>query len=192
MKLDQSFFLRDNVVQIAEELLGKVIITNINGQKVSAMITETEAYAGITDRASHAFNGRKTKRNSVMYENGGVAYVYLCYGIHHLFNFVTNHENIPDAILLRGIMPLTGLALMGKRRSLMISDKGFSDGPGKVSQALGIKVIHSGLSLTSKDIWVEDDGKILNDYKINAGPRIGVDYAGEDARLPYRFILTKK
>ena len=115
MKLDQAFYTRSSVTKIAKELLGKIIYTQFGGILTGGIITETEAYEGITDKASHAFNERRTDRTEIMYTIGGVAYVYLCYGVHHLFNFVTNQKGIPHAVLLRGIYPIEGIPSMEKR-----------------------------------------------------------------------------
>lgn len=188
-KINSSFYLQENVVQLAQELIGKRLCTFIDGKYTSGIITESEAYAGETDRASHAFGGRFTERTKTMYEKGGTAYVYLCYGIHHLFNIVTNKKGIPHAILIRGIQPEEGIDLMLKRRNKSKADKTLAAGPGTVSQALGIHVRHSGISLLDKTIWLEETGLEISSASISAGPRIGVDYAGEDARLPYRFLL---
>src|ERR1041385_1383130 len=115
-KLPRSFYLRDNVLSITEELLGKFLVTKFNGVITSGMITEAEAYGGVIDSASHAFNGRRTNRTEIMYALGGTAYIYLCYGIHHLFNVVTNEKDIPHAILIRALEPAEGIELMLKRR----------------------------------------------------------------------------
>lgn len=188
-RLSKSFFLREDVVQLSHELLGKRLCTFIDGRYTSGIITETEAYAGVTDKASHAFGGRKTERTKTMFETGGTAYVYLCYGIHHLFNIVTNKKGIPHAILIRGIQAESGIEIMLDRRKKKKIDKTLSAGPGTVSQALGIQVRHSGISLHDETIWVEESGIIIPDESVYIGPRIGVDYAGEDAKLPYRFLV---
>ncbi|MCB0806825.1 MAG: DNA-3-methyladenine glycosylase [Bacteroidales bacterium] len=189
MKIGKKFFEEDDVVGIAKKLLGKVLCTQIGGVKTCGIISETEAYAGATDRASHAFNNRRTARTEVMFGSGGIAYIYLCYGIHHLFNFVTAPENIPHAVLLRGIFPLEGIEIMEYRRGKKFTYKGFSDGPGKASTCLGINTIHNGTPVTGNQIWVEDRGFEVNRKNIFTGKRIGVDYAGKDAQLPYRFLL---
>lgn len=189
MKLLPKFYLRDNVVQIAKELLGKVLFTEINGVITGGIITETEAYAGIKDRASHAYNNRRTKRTEAMYASGGTAYVYLCYGIHHLFNVVTNQADIPHAILVRAIKPYVGINKIQKRRGKSGSEVNICNGPGTLSQGLGINTIHSGADLCGKTIWIEDRGIIINSKDIIKNPRIGVDYAGADALLPYRFSV---
>jgi len=190
LKLDKSFYIRDSVTQIARELLGKYLFTNFSGKLTSGIITETEAYEGVTDKASHAYYNRRTNRTEVMFAEGGLAYVYLCYGIHHLFNIVTNSENVPHAVLIRALHPVKGIEMMGKRVGKKYPVKGFSDGPGKVSKLLGIQVKHTGYSLLGNKIWLEDKGVIVKEESIISGPRIGVDYAGEDAKLPYRFLFS--
>ncbi len=192
-----SFFLRPDVVQIARELLGKKIITRFAGEITSGVICETEAYAGVTDRASHAYGGRRTARTEVMYALGGTAYVYLCYGIHSLFNIVTSDAGTPHAVLIRGIIPAEGTEIMLRRsgKTKFTHDSGI--GPGKVSKMLGIHYSHSGFILNQFDnpgnntISLEDMGTDIDPDKITAGPRVGVDYAGTDALLPYRFMVQE-
>ena len=190
MKLDISFYQRTDVVEIAQNLIGKVIVTNINGDISEGIITETEAYAGINDKASHAYGDRNTARTKTMYLGGGVAYVYLCYGIHHLFNVVTNIDGIPQAVLIRGIKPLAGIEHMLVRRKKKGIDKTFSSGPGTCSQAMGIRTTHDQSDLTGPNIYIEDRGILVPKQDIQIGPRIGIDYAEEDALLPYRFLWT--
>jgi DNA-3-methyladenine glycosylase len=188
-KLPASFYERDNVVLIAEQLLGKVLVTTFNGERTSGRIVETEAYNGVIDKASHAFGGRRTTRTSVMYKAGGIAYVYLCYGIHHLFNVVTNAAETPHAVLIRGIEPLEGKELMVERLNKKKFDYTVGKGPGNVSKALGIKTVHTGLSLSSDELFIADDGFRYDDAQIIKSTRIGVDYAGADALLDYRFYV---
>jgi len=194
--LSRSFYLQPNVVSLARELLGKRLCTRIGGIKTAGIITETEAYAGITDKASHAYEGRRTGRTEIMYAKGGTAYVYLCYGMHSLFNVVTNQEGIPHAVLIRAIEPCEGIETMMFRRKKGTTGKEFLNGPGKVSEALGIHYSLSGLDLTTISsqpddpaIWIEETGEDLPPDPIQTTTRIGVDYAGEDAKLPYRFVL---
>jgi len=189
MKIPPSFYLKDDVVKIASELLGKYLFTNFNGMLTGGIITETEAYAGITDKASHAYDDKRTKRTEIMYYKGGTAYVYLCYGIHSLFNIVTNAENIPHAVLIRGIFPTLGEEIILKRVNKKKLSKEVTNGPGKVSKALGIHFSHSGLSLSGDKIWLEDKGIKIAKNEIKITKRIGIDYAGDDVKLPYRFIL---
>lgn len=187
MKLDRDFYDRDDVVAIGRELLGKVLCTRQDGRLTTAIICETEAYAGVSDRASHAYGGRRTKRTEPMFGPGGSAYVYLCYGIHHLFNVVTGGRGIPHAVLVRAAVPGKGLETILERRGRARVDRTLMNGPGTVSQALGITTSMTGLSLTGRQIWLEDRGFAVDPAAVLTGPRIGVDYAGSDAALPYRF-----
>lgn len=188
-KLQLDFYRRENVLKIAEELLGKLLITNKDGIVTSGRIVECEAYAGVPDKASHASGGRRTDRNKVMYEEGGLAYVYLCYGIHHLFNVVTHSKDIPHAILIRGVEPIKGIEEMLRRTGKKKLDHTLTRGPGNVSKALGIYTSDTGLSLLDKKIYLADDGFVYNKKEIFTSTRIGVDYAGKDALLPYRFYV---
>ena len=190
MKLPVSFYTRDDVVMIARELLGKTLCTRINGGLAKVVITETEAYAGVGDRASHAYGGRRTARTEPMYAKGGIAYVYLCYGIHHLFNVVTNVEGVPHAVLIRAGTPVTGEKLMLRRRGRQRVDKASLAGPGSLSKALGITTRLTAASLQGDRIWIEENRVEPNFSRISTGPRVGVDYAGKDAKRPYRFILS--
>ncbi len=190
-KLDNSFYQRANVLQIAKELLGKVLVTKFNGVQTSGRIVEVEAYNGIIDKASHSYNARRTNRTEIMYAAGGVAYVYLCYGIHYLFNVVTNTTNTPHAILIRAVEPITGIDSMLKRTQKAKADFTLTKGPGNVSKAMGINITSNGASLQSKELFIADDGFILSKNEIIASPRIGIDYAGDDALLPYRFYVKE-
>ena len=187
--MNLNYFLNPDVVFLARDLLGKYVFTQIDGQIAGGYITETEAYKGFTDRGSHAFGGRRTKRNEMMYAEGGRAYVYLCYGMHHMLNFVSNAEGVPDAVLIRGIRPTHGEELMLKRTKKKQSGASLTDGPGKVCKSLGITLTENGILLNSNTLWVEDRGKKFSDDKVIIGPRVGIDYAGEDAKLPWRFRL---
>ena len=189
-KLTKDFYLREDVVQISKDLLGKYLFTKIDGKITAGIITETEAYEGITDKASHAYNNRRTKRTEVMFAEGGVSYVYLCYGIHHLFNVVTNVANVPHAVLVRAVKPAEGNEMILLRRNADKMHSKISAGPGTVSQALGIRTEYSGLNLGGNKIWIEDKGIKVKKESIIAGSRIGVDYAEEDALLPYRFVIN--
>jgi DNA-3-methyladenine glycosylase len=180
MKLEKDFYTRNNVVLIAKELLGKEIFCKKNNKLYSGIICETEAYAGITDKASHVYNNRRTKRTETMFMEGGVAYVYLCYGIHHLFNIVTNKVDCPDAVLIRGIIPFKGFETIPDKHK-----KGI--GPGRVSSLLGITTKDDKLDLGGNTIWIEHTDIIVTEDLIKTSKRIGIDYAEEDALLPYRF-----
>jgi DNA-3-methyladenine glycosylase len=190
MILKDDFYQRENVVQIAKELLGKILVTNINGQYTSGMIVETEAYEGASDKASHAYKNRRTNRTEIMFVQGGVAYVYLCYGIHHLFNVVTNTTDIPHAVLIRAIEPLDGISIMLERRRKEKLHPSLTAGPGAMSEALGIKTRYSGWNLQSNELFIQDGTSTLAEENIVTATRVGVNYAAEDALLPYRFYIA--
>ena len=189
MILPDSFYRRKDVVKIAKELLGKCLVTKFDGCITSGIIVETEAYAGAADKASHAFANRRTNRTEIMYMHGGVAYVYLCYGIHHLFNVVTNVEDVPHAILIRAIEPVEGIEYMLERRGKEKLTPALTAGPGAMSMALGIHTRHTGLLLSGPQIYIEDRGLRPKNADVVVATRVGVAYAQEDAMLPYRFSL---
>jgi DNA-3-methyladenine glycosylase len=189
--LPREFYLRDDVVQISRELLGKILWTNINGDAItSGTIVETEAYAGVIDKASHAYAGRFTKRTKIMYEEGGLGYIYLCYGIHHLFNVITNIRGIPHAVLIRAVEPVEGVDVMLSRRNKNGLDYSLTSGPGSLTTALGIKTSHTGIDLTTGNIQIHS-GISIPDNRIKAGPRVGIAYAREHALLPWRFSIKE-
>lgn len=186
--VDQSFFLRDDVVAIARDLIGKIILVEDQKTVKAGIIAETEAYAGETDRASHAYGGRRTNRTETLYLSGGHVYVYLCYGIHHLLNFVTNHAGIPHAVLIRGIVPVDKEYLPLCFATRFTKWEGLANGPGKLSRILGVCMEHNGILLNESKIRIYES-KSQTSMEILTSRRIGVDYAGEDAHLPYRFHL---
>lgn len=165
-----------------------MLVTKIGGQRTSGRIVETEAYRGATDRASHAWNNRRTKRTEIMYGHGGVAYVYLCYGIHHLFNVVTNVKDVPHAVLIRALEPVEGIDTMLWRCGKQKVDTTLTAGPGSLSKALGITTALTGESLSGDVLWIEDALPVPK-AQIVAGTRVGVAYAMDDAYLPYRFSV---
>lgn len=185
--LDQSFYCRESVVNIAKDLIGKVLFTRMQGKVTAGMIVETEAYSW-KERGCHAYNNRKTKRNEVMFGAGGYAYVYLCYGMYNLFNVVTNHVGKADAVLIRALEPVEGVTTM-ERRTGANGIRRITSGPGKLTRALGIDRKQNGIALTSKRVWLEDSGIRVSRKHLESSPRIGIDYAGEDALLPWRFTM---
>lgn len=187
-KLPLSFYLRKDVLKISKELLGKILVTNWDGELTSGRIVETEAYAGEIDRASHAFRG-KTPRTQVMYGQGGTAYVYLCYGIHQMFNIVTSQSDIPHAILVRALEPLEGIDIMLERTGKKSLDHTLTRGPGNVGKAMGFHTSQCGIELNSNEIYILDDGFRVKDDMLGISTRIGVEYSGEDAKRPYRFFI---
>ena len=184
MKLEKSFYQSPDVCGVAMNLLGKVLYVRTETGVCAGMIVETEAYS-YKERACHAFNNRRTARTETLFADGGTSYVYLCYGIHHLFNVVTNEQDVAEAVLIRALEPVMGIQQMKDRRNTD-RDEVLTSGPGKLSQAMGITLANNCDSLTGSDIWIEDAELILP-KEIISGPRIGVDYAGEDAQLPWRF-----
>jgi DNA-3-methyladenine glycosylase len=189
LKLPLSYYLHQDVLFLAKDLLGKVLFTQIEGQIAAGIIVETEAYFGEIDKASHAYGGRRTNRTEIMYSEGGVSYVYLCYGIHHLFNIVTSVKNEPHAVLIRAIEPLIGTETMELRRNMPITKSAISSGPGSAAKALGIDKTFNQKDLGGEEIWIEDHGIRYSENDIAATPRVGVAYAQEDAFLPWRFFI---
>lgn len=188
-KLQFSYYLNPDVLFLAKDLLGKVLFTQINGEVTAGVIIETEAYFGIKDKASHAYGGRRTNRTETLYSEGGISYVYLSYGIHHLFNVVSSVEGEPHAVLIRGIEPLIGKDIMELRRNMSASKPAISSGPGSAAKALGIDSSFNRKDLTGEEIWIEDHGIRYNADEIVSTPRVGVAYAQEDALLPWRFFI---
>lgn len=179
MKLDQRFYMQNDVVSIAKSLLGCTLYVNDGNETKTGIIVETEAYS-YKEKGCHAYNYKRTNRTEVMFQNGGVAYVYLCYGIHQLFNVVTNVDGIPEAVLIRAIQPFESVQ---KR-----DNKILPSGPGKLTKVLGINKTHNGISLEENAIWIEKL-KAIDAKEIIECPRIGIDYAEDDALLPWRFYI---
>lgn len=195
--LQKDYFMQEDVVAISQDLIGKSLMTHIDGHLTGGVIVETEAYRAPNDKASHAYNFRRTPKNEAMYHQGGTCYVYICYGIHHLFNIVTNQADVPHAILIRAIQPTTGIETMLQRRKKTKLDRSIAGGPGAMSQALGISIAHNKVSLSEDHensghdkIWIEQEKSIVSPKDILASPRVGVAYAEEDASLPWRFRLN--
>jgi DNA-3-methyladenine glycosylase len=186
-KLDESFYQRSDVTRVAKDLLGKKLFTRIGRQVSSGIIVETEAYSHV-EKGCHAYLNRMTKRNEVMFNAGGYAYVYLCYGIHNLFNVVTGSAGTGDAVLVRALEPIDGIADMQKRMGAS-SVRRITSGPGKLTKALGIDRTFNGKHLTGTEIWIAE-GIAIKKQDIMASPRIGIDYAGKDAELPWRYTLA--
>lgn len=192
-KLSTSFYLETDVVKSAQQLLGKLLVTNFNGQTTSGRIVETEAYLAPDDKACHAYGNKKTPRTKVMFMEGGTAYITLCYGIHHLFNVVTGKEGIAQAVLIRGIEPVEGTETMLERRNMSKTIPRLTAGPGALSKALGITTDWHGSSLTTKDskIWLEETGISYSENEIIASPRVGINYAEEWINVPWRFRVKE-
>lgn len=187
-KLPRDFYTRPNVVTVARDLLGKLLVVPAKtGTRVSGIIVETEAYRGPLDRAAHSYGGRRTRRTEPMYGIGGTAYVFFVYGMYHQFNVVTNAADIPHAILIRAVEPVEGIKLMRKRRHGQ-PDRNLTNGPGKLCIAMGIDRRLDGADLLGDRVWLEDASRIGRS-QIASGPRIGIDYAEEWADKPWRFWI---
>ena len=185
-KLPREFYTRPDVLKVARDLLGKkLVVPGRNGQRVSGMIVETEAYRGPEDRASHAWNGRRTQRTETMYGAGGTAYVYFVYGMYNQFNVVTGMEDIPHAVLVRALEPSEGLAVMRRRRPGR-SEYELTSGPGRLCLAMGIDRKLDKADLLGNRVWLED-GMAISPRQIARGPRIGIDYAEKWIDKPWRF-----
>lgn len=189
MKLPSSYYYSADVVTLSRNLIGKYLFTRIDDVITGGYIVETEAYNGAVDKASHAYGNRLTPRTKTMFMQGGIAYVYLCYGIHEMFNIVVAEEGTPHAILVRAINPTDGLEAIQVRRKMSVTKPTITMGPGSVAKALGISRAINAFDLAGNTIWIEDRGLSFTDEEIAVVPRVGVDYAGEDALLPYRFYL---
>jgi len=186
--LPKSFYAREDPVEVARDLLGKILRVPSDG--CAARIVETEAYGGLLDRASHAWRG-KTPRNQTMFGPPGTAYIYLCYGMHRMLNVVTAPKGVAAAVLIRGVEPVAGQARMARRRKYSPNDPRVGAGPGALTQALGIRMGWDGCDLVSGPIRIEDDGMRLTDSEVRRGRRVGVDYAGPAARFPWRFSVCE-
>jgi DNA-3-methyladenine glycosylase len=188
-KLKPSYYQNPDVEFVARDLLGKILYTNKDGQVTAGLITETEAYFGGEDKASHAFGNRRTARTEIMYGPGGFAYVYLCYGIHYLLNVVVSDSDDPKCVLIRAVEPYAGQEIIEERRKMPVTHPAVSSGPGSLSKALGIDGSFNKEDLSKDKIWIEDVGNRYAPDEIAAVPRVGIAYAREHALLPLRFYL---
>ncbi len=189
MKLDAAFYQREDVLLIARELLGKQLFTRIEGGLTGGIIVETEAYRGPEDRGSHAWNNRRTARNEIMYAAGGVAYMYICYGIHDMLNIVTGAPGSSHAILIRAIEPTEGIDVMRLRRGAAVDDKRLCKGPGALAKALGLTKAHNGSALDADEIWIEDRGLELKPGQLVATARVGLNIEEPYKSIPWRFYI---
>jgi DNA-3-methyladenine glycosylase len=191
-RLVRADYADGNPARIARFFLGKALCVQAPDGYAEGLIMETEAYGGVEDAACHAHLGRRTNRTEIMYAPGGVAYVYLCYGLHRLFNIITGPKDSPEAVLVRAVRITAGHDLVRRRRK-GVAEKDWASGPGRVSAALGIALHHYGHDLaTGESIWIEDRGVKVPKREISAGPRIGIAYAGDWVHVPWRFVWTGK
>ncbi len=185
-KISKEYFQKYDTLTISRNLLGKYLVSFIDGKTTSGMIVETEAYLGLDDKASHAFSNRRSNRTEILYLPGGHLYVYLCYGIHSLVNIVTESKDVPHGVLIRALEPCEGLEWMLERRHMEKIEYKLTSGPGTLSKAMGITTKFSGEPL-GISVWAEDRGVKISADQIVVSPRVGIDYAKEHALLPYRF-----
>ncbi|MEO8795902.1 MAG: DNA-3-methyladenine glycosylase [Daejeonella sp.] len=188
-KLSADFFQREDTLTIARELLGKVLISNINDQLTGGIIVETEAYQGPLDRGSHAYGGKRTARNEMMYNRGGLVYMYICYGIHDMINVVTGSNDSSHAILIRALQPTLGLEVMRERRNIYNQDKRLCQGPGALSKAMGLNKSHNGIDLQHDLIWIEDQNINFSNDEILETARVGMNFDGPYKTIPWRFLV---
>ncbi len=190
-RLERSFYLNTNAVEIARNLLGKVIYSSVDKIITGGVIVETEAYKGPEDVGSHSYNGKRTVRNEMMYAEGGLVYMYICYGIHNMLNIVTGPEGSSHAVLIRALEPVTGIDVMRQRRSVFDNDKRLCKGPGALCKAMGLSKKHNGVSLAGDTVWIEDRGTVLTDDEIIASPRVGLNITGPYRDIPWRFYIKR-
>lgn len=188
-KLSLEFYRRDDTLKIASELLGKDLFTRIDEKICGGKIIETEAYCGPEDRGSHAFNDRRSPKNEMMYNSGGLVYMYICYGIHNMLNIVTGREGSSHAILIRAIEPHTGLDLMRERRNIFNKDQRLCQGPGALTEALGLTKKYNGFDILGDEIWISDSEQSIPNNQIMSSARIGMNFEGHYKYIPWRFYL---
>ncbi len=188
-KLPPEFYRQEDVVLVARQLLGKHVYSLIDGQLTGGIIVETEAYKGPEDRGSHAYNGKRTPRNEMMYAAGGLAYMYICYGIHDMLNIVTGLAGTSHAALIRAIEPIEGVDVMRTRRHLFNRDIRLCQGPGALAKAMGLTKIHNGIDLQDNVIWLEDHGLMYTDDRIVSSARVGMNFDGPFKTIPWRFYV---
>jgi DNA-3-methyladenine glycosylase len=186
-KLRREDYADPRPTRVARFFLGKVLCVEAEDGHAEGVITETEAYGGERDAACHGYGNRRTARTEIMFAPGGVAYVYLCYGLHRLFNIVTGPIDSPQAVLVRAVRIVSSQEVVRWRRP-GVREKDWASGPGRVCAALGIGMHHNGHDLQGETVWIEDRGIIVPAREVKRTPRIGVDYAGAWALKPWRFV----
>lgn len=201
---DRSFFEAD-ALTLARALIGKTLVYESEIGRMAGVIAETEAYMGVTDRASHAFGGRRTARTETMYLPGGFAYVYLIYGLYACMNVTAAGRDNPEAVLIRAVLPTEGISLMldnvreksrRKKPAVLPTEQeesrlfSLTNGPGKLCLAMGITRALNGTDMTDSSFYIRDDG--LKPQEIRTAPRVGIDYAGEAKDYPWRFTAAEK
>ncbi len=196
-KLSREFYTRGDTLQIARDLLGKILVVPAeNGERVSGIIVETEAYLGAADKAAHSYNNRRTKRTETMFAVGGTVYIFFIYGMYFQLNVVVGEIDTPHAILIRAVEPFENIEIMRERRHIKkgvvltsrMPDKNLTSGPGKLCIALDIDKTFNNEDLLGNRVWLEE-GKTFSGDEIASGKRVGIDYAEEFAEKPWRFWM---
>jgi DNA-3-methyladenine glycosylase len=187
-KLPADFYHND-VVLVSRQLLGKYVFSFIDDKLTGGIIVETEAYKGPEDRGSHAYNNKRTPKNEMMYAAGGVAYMYICYGIHDMLNVVTGKEGTSHAALIRAIEPIEGLGFMRHRRQLFNKDVRLCQGPGALAKAMGLTKSLNGANLQGGVIWIEDRGLFYPEEAVSSSARVGMNFDGIYKTIPWRFYV---
>ncbi len=192
-KLGREFYNRDSVI-VAKELLGKVLVHTIEGNRVAAKIVETEAYMGVIDKAAHSYGGKRTPRVEVMYGGPGFSYVFFIYGMYYCFNIVTREEGTPQAVLIRAVEPVENFEIMAQKRFQKSYEQlsrrqitGLTNGPGKLCGALSIDRSLNGEDLCGSKLFLEEGTDM--GFNIVSAKRVGIDYAGEAKDYPWRFYM---
>lgn len=194
MILNKEFYKRDALI-VAEELLGKVLVRKIDGVTIKSKIVETEAYIGAIDKASHAYNNRRTARTEPLFHEGGITYVYFIYGLYHCFNVISDEKDVASGILVRAVEPLDNFNYLSKVRFNKEYDKltkaqkkNLTNGPAKICMALSINKDDNYKKLyCSKDLYIEDS--MGENFEIVKTTRVGIDYAEEAIEFPWRFYI---
>lgn len=194
MLLDKDYFQKD-ALYLAKDLLGKILVREVDGKIIKSRIVETEAYIGNGDKACHAYNGRRTKRTEVLYSEGGIAYIYLIYGMYNCLNVVTGIKEEAEAVLIRALEPLNEFDYISNKRfnkdfdNLTKAQKlALTNGPGKLCKALLIDRELNAIKLYEKGkLYLIDDG--FKDFSVVKTKRIGIDYAEEAIHFPWRFYI---
>lgn len=188
--LPQSYYQSEDVLALAQDLLGKIIVSEVDGYRVAARIVETEAYKAPEDKASHAYGNKKTARTATMYEQGGRSYIYLCYGIHHLCNVVTGPKDVAHAVLIRAVEPIQGVDIINDRRQVKGSRYNTANGPGKWTQAMGITTRFNNHTYHDNHSLIRIyDGPSIPSKDVVESARVGVEYAKECALWPWRYYI---
>ena len=194
MIISKEFYNR-SALEVAQDLLGKVLVREVDGKILKGKIVETEAYIGAIDKACHAYNGRRTKRTEILYEDAGVSYIYFIYGLYHCFNVVTNKKDVAEAVLIRALEPINELDYISEIRYNKKYDeltkaqsKNLTNGPSKLCLAYLLNKDLNAVKLYERGaVYITDENS--EDFEIVESKRIGIDYAEEAKDFLWRFYI---